>query len=91
MPLVRLALSAHSPIIPITCNIITHSAAGKLFQEIIGKPIPEPPPQLQSQISVRNVARYALEETMTEGSDAPAEYSSDGSEDRWRFALLHPM
>jgi hypothetical protein len=60
----------------------THSAAGKLFQDIIGKPIPEPPPKLPSQISVRNVARFDLEETMTEGSDVAADYSSDGSEDR---------
>jgi hypothetical protein len=60
----------------------THSAAGKLFQDIIGKPIPEVPPKLPSQISVRNVARFDLEETMTEGSDVAADYSSDGSEDR---------
>ena len=58
------------------------SASGKLFQDIIGKPIPEPPPKLPSQISVSNVARVSLEDTMTEGSDAAADYSSDGSEDR---------
>jgi hypothetical protein len=68
--------------------IITHSTLGKLFQEIIGKPIPEPPPKLPSQISVRNVARFDLEETMTEGSDAAADYSSDGSEDRCAVAAL---
>ncbi len=62
--------------------MLAHYSSGKLFQEIIGKPIPEPPPKLPSQISVRNVARFALEETMTEGSDAAADYSSDGSEDR---------
>ncbi len=62
--------------------VTTHSASGKLFQEIIGKPIPEPPPKLPSQISVRNVARLSLEETMTESSDVAADYSSDGSDDR---------
>jgi hypothetical protein len=60
----------------------THSVAGKLFQDIVGKPITEPPPKLQSQVSVRNVARFDLEETMTEGSDVAADYLSDGSEDR---------
>ena len=66
----------------------THSAAGKLFQDIIGKPIPEPPPKLPSQISVRNVARFDLEETMTEGSDVAADYSSDGSEDRCEAVVV---
>ena len=70
---------------------MTHTASGKLFQEIIGKPIPEPPAKLPSQISVRNVARFDLEETMTEGSDAAADYSSDGSEDRFAFTPAHGL
>jgi hypothetical protein len=64
------------------------SFSGKLFQEIIGKPIPEPPPVLPSQISVRNVARFDLQDTMTEDSDAAEDYSSDGSEDRFPFGIL---
>lgn len=33
-------------------------------------------------LRAKNVARFDLEETMTEGSDVAANYSSDGSEDR---------
>ena len=33
-------------------------------------------------LRAKNVARFDLEETMTEGSDVAADYSSDGSEDR---------
>ncbi len=73
-----------------TCvHSVTNHFSGKLFQQIIGKPIPEPPPKLPSQISVRNVARFDLEDTMTEGSDAVADYSSDGSEDRCVVAAVH--
>jgi len=37
---------------------------------------------------VRNVARLSLEETMTESSDVAADYSSDGSDDRWVVAAF---
>ena len=56
---------------------------GNCFKILSASPLQSPRPNYRAKYPcAMSVARFDLEETMTEGSDVAADYSSDGREDR---------